>query len=821
MKLKFDVKGMTCASCQAHVEKAVKSLDGVTEVNVNLLKNTLQLQMDETVCSVERIKKAVENAGYELLEKSVSPKKNGEGKRLVISFAFLLVLMYFCMGNMMWNFPTVPIFDHHKNPLGHCLIQLVLTVPIIALNFRYFVNGTKLLFRRSPNMDTLVSVGATFSFLYSLACTVLVAFGKTEYHTYLYYEAVGMILCFVSLGKFLENLSKRKTTSALDKLVALTPQKAVVWSNGQEVEVDASAVQVGDLVVLKKGGFIPVDGVVVEGSVSVDQSNLTGESIPVLKGLGEEVCSATVVSSGYAKIRATKVGQDTSIANVIRLVEEASSSKAPISKLADKISGIFVPVILILSVLVFACNFGFILWQRPEYVSNAFATALNFAVTVVVIACPCALGLATPVAIMVGTGKGAENGLLIKNAEILEKAHSIGTVVLDKTGTVTQGKPVVTDFIALEQGLETPVFSLENRSEHPLANAITEYFVGTSLAEVSDYRSIDGEGIFGIIDGKEYSVGNAKTVKEIPEEIGVKASEFSRQGKTPLFVSKNGKVCGLIAVQDQIKPTSKQAVETLKKQGVKVVMLTGDNEKTARAVAEQIGVNEVIAEVRPEDKARVIESLKGKHGLVAMVGDGVNDAVALTSADLGIAIGAGSDVAVDSADIVLVRNDIFDVVNVMNLSKRVLRTIRFGLFWAFFYNLICVVLATGIFYYFSGGTFKMVPTYGSIAMSISSVSVVLNALTVNKFKAVRYEEKIERKENTTMVYKVEGMMCKHCKMHVENAVGSIDGVVSVNADFTTGLVTVETSKEVSTELIKQRKKHRRVLFFFALYTIIL
>ncbi|MCQ3035035.1 MAG: heavy metal translocating P-type ATPase [Bacilli bacterium] len=788
MKKKFDVTGMSCAACQAHVQKAVERLNGVKSVNVNLLQNNMIVEYDENSCSVLNIVDAVKNAGYgaSLPEKEVKVKKQKDYDliKLIISIVILLVIMYFSMGNMMWNWPAPKVFDHMESPLGFSLLQFVLTLPIIVIYFKYFISGFSKLFKGHPNMDTLIAVGSTASMIYGVYCLFMIGFGHPEYHDYLYFESAGMILTLVSLGKYLEGLSKKRTTKAITKLMDLAPKSAIIIKNEQEVTVDIKDVQIGDIVVIKKGDAIPVDGIIIEGSASIDQANITGESMPVYKEVNSSVYSATTLTAGYIKIKATKVGEDTSIANIIRLVDEASNSKAPISKLADKISGIFVPVILSIALVVFIVNY---------IVSKDFELALNFGITVVVIACPCALGLATPVAIMVGTGKGAENGLLIKNAEILEKAHNIKTIVLDKTGTITEGKPKVVDFISYtKEDLLSVVYSIENLSEHPLASSIVDYSKNkhSKLLEVSNFESIDGRGLKGVINNETYYVGNLKLVDDlnIDTDIEDKINAYSLEGKTPLIIIKNTEVVGIITVKDEVKENSVLAIKKLREKGIKVVMLTGDNKKTAEAIAKEVGVDEVKADVLPTDKQRIINSLKqdDKH-LVAMVGDGVNDALALISADLGIAIGAGSDVAIDSADIVLLRNDLLDVLNVISLSKRTLNTIKLGLFWAFFYNFVCVILATGFMYYING--FRMSPMIGSIAMSISSVSVVLNALTINlfkpekKFKEIQEPIKEEVKMNTEYVISVEGMMCMHCVKHVQNACLSVPGVTSAVASL--------------------------------------
>lgn len=818
MKLKFNVEGMTCASCQAHVSKAVEQLEGTSKVNVNLLKNTLDVEVDETKCDASKIEDAVQKAGYKAYIPNANKKtdklieKNHDLAYLIFSLVDLLVIMYFSMGHMMWGWPVPKVFNMHTNPMGFSLVQFILVLPIIFLYRKYFINGFKKLIKLSPNMDTLIAIGATFSIAYGIYCLFMISMGYTEYHMYLYFEAAGMILTLVSLGKYLEKLSKRKTTTAIEKLMDLSPKEAVVLKDNIETKVKIEEVKLGDIVVVKKGDSVPVDGKIIEGNASIDQSNITGESIPVYKTANDDVYSSTIVTAGYIKVKATKVGEDTSIANIIKLVDEASNSKAPISKLADKISGVFVPVILAIALVTFIINL---------IVSKDFQIALNFAITVIVIACPCALGLATPVAIMVGTGKGAENGLLIKNAEILEKAHHIKTVVLDKTGTITEGKPRVTDFESFESDsdLLSVIYSLENMSEHPLALSMIEYAKenNANLLEVKEFKTTDGRGIEGIVNNSKYFIGNYKSVEELKlntKELEDKVNNLSYQGKTPLLIIKDNKVVGLIAVKDEVKESSKQAISELRNKGIKVIMLTGDNRKTAEAIAKEVNVDEVISDVHPEDKQKVINSLKtNDKNLIAMVGDGVNDAPALTSADLGIAIGGGSDIAIESADIVLLRNDLLDVLNVISLSKRVINTIKLSLFWAFFYNFVCVILSTGFLYYLTDKKFMMTPMIASVAMSISSVSVVLTSLTINFFKVKKAKNsnnssvsiKEKNKMQTKVIY-VDGMMCNHCKAHVEEACKKVPGVSDAVVSLQDKNVTVTCEEKVTDEALKQSIK---------------
>ena len=864
-KSKFDIQGMTCSACQAHVQKALEKTDGVKSVNVNLLKNNAVVEYDESVCTADRLSAAVADTGYTLIlptntaKTAIKPaQKDYTLAKLISCIVLLLILMYFSMGNMMWGFPAPKVFDHHANPMGFALLQFLLVLPILFIYRHYFSSGFKKLFKGKPNMDSLIAVGATASLAYGIFALFMISYAQAmvsagndvsrwqsvlaTYHDSLYFESAGMILTLVSLGKYLEGLSKKKTTAAVTKLMDLAPKRAILFRDGEETEIAAENVKVGDILIVKNGASVPVDGVITEGSASLNQANVTGESMPVYKTEGDEVFSSTTVTAGYFKMRASKVGDDTTIASIIRLVDEASNSKAPISKLADKISGIFVPIILSIALVTLIANL---------IAGSSFELSLNFAISVVVIACPCALGLATPVSIMAGTGKGAQCGLLIKNAEILEKAHLIKTVVLDKTGTITEGKPKVTDYIEYQNGLLNAVYSLENKSEHPLALSVVEYAKANNatLFDVDEYKSVEGRGIEGVIDGKAYAIGNLKYATEKGADVsGAKntADGLASEGKTPLFVVCDGALAGLIAVKDPVKSGSVQAVQELIKRGIKVVMLTGDNEATASVIAKEVGVSEVIADVYPTDKQRVIEGLKtdSKH-LVAMVGDGVNDAPALTSADLGIAIGGGSDVAIECSDIVLLRNDLMDVLNVIALSRRTLNTIRLGLFWAFFYNFVCVIIATGVFYYING--FKINPMIGALAMSVSSVSVVLNALTINFFKIKRTRsdganlqngqtqnvcpvnectlcqlessgENNNSSENQKnngasaaenevkymkkYVFKVEGMMCGMCEKHVTAAVQKCTGVQNVTSSHIAGTTEVISDEVINVDSVK-------------------
>ena len=834
MKEKFNVLGMSCAACQSHVEKAAKSVNGVKLVEVNLLKGTMNVEYDESVCSADNIVEAIVKAGYKAMPKNAKPGSMpapvvNEHKlaRLIASFVLLMLVMYVSMGNMMWGWPLPAVFDFDKNPMGFALLQFLLTLPICYLERHFFISGFKKLYKRSPNMDSLIAIGATASLIYGIVALFMISYGTATnnhemVHLYahnLYIESAGMILTLVSMGKYFEELSKRRTTDAITKLINMKPKTALVIRDGKEVEIKAEEVKVGEIVIIKKGNIIPVDGKLIEGNIACDEANITGESMPRELVPGDEVYSSTTVLTGYAKLEAVKVGADTKFENIIKLVDEASASKAPISRLADKISAIFVPTILTISLLTLILNWAIV---------KDFELAFRFAITVVVIACPCALGLATPVAIMVSTGKAALNGLLIRNADILERSSNIKTVVMDKTGTITEGKPRVVDFINLanDDNLLNVIYSIESQSEHPLSTAVVEYGSqnGASKLSISDYESIDARGLRARVLDHSYYIGNVK-ILDGNEDTDIKSrlDKLSNEGKTPLIITKDNEVCGIIAVRDEPKESSLEAIKLLKERGIRCVMLTGDNERTAKAIAKEIGVDEVIADVYPEDKQRIISEFKSdKNHLVAMVGDGVNDAPALATADLGIAIGSGSDIALESSDIVLLNNSLVDVVNVIRLSHRTLNTIKLNLFWAFFYNLICVTIATGIFQHWN---FTINPMIGSIAMSFSSVSVVLCSLTINFFKPIKTEvkglcningacalenleekeEKKEEEEKMSLTISVDGMMCKMCKAHVEKACLGVEGCTAAVASVEDKNVVVEgtAAKEALVAAIKE------------------
>lgn len=823
MKQKFDVTGMSCAACQAHVEKAVAALDGVQSVAVNLLSNSMVAEYDEAALSAQDICAAVDKAGYHARlhgaqasqmphgETPVAQQLKGMKLRLIWSIAFLVPLFYLCMGHMV-GAPLPGIFVGMENTMVFALAQLVLVIPIMYINDHYFKNGFQTLFNRSPNMDSLIALGSTAAFLYSLWAIFYAGWqmGRGELHAAhetvmnnLYLESVGMILTLISVGKYMETRSKGKTGDAIRALMDLAPKTATVLRDGVETEVPVEEVVVGDLIRLKPGGSIPVDGVVTEGSSAVDESALTGESIPVEKHPGDKVSAATINQTGTFVMQATGVGEDTALSRIIRLVEDASASKAPIAKLADKVSGVFVPVVITIAVVTA------LIWL---IVTGLPGRALTAGVAVLVISCPCAMGLATPVAIMVGTGRGAQNGTLFKSAEALEALQSVDTIVLDKTGTVTQGKPEVTDLLPAEGRTEEELLclaaSLESRSEHPLAQAIVACAkeAGIPLVDVEDFQAVPGRGIQGVIQGARYTAGNARLFAE--EGIGLtdRADQLAEEGKTPLFFAEDGKYIGTIAVADPAKPGSQAAIAAMGELGLNVVLLTGDNRRTAEAVGRQMGVAQVIAEVLPEDKERHIAQLQAQGKKVAMVGDGINDAPALARADVGIAIGAGTDVAIESADVVLMRSELMDAVGAWELSRATLRNIRQNLFWALFYNCLGIPLAAGLFYPILH--WQLNPIFGAAAMSLSSFCVVSNALRLRFFKPrhqtapkaaepAKHIELETEEETMTKILTVEGMMCVHCQGRVEKALAGVKGVKSVSIDLEAKTATVEAGLLVS------------------------
>ncbi len=726
MRKNFDITGMSCSACSARVENVVGKLDGVRSVAVSLLRNTMCVDYDESAVSPEKIIAAVTGAGYGAYPEGTGPARNAGdeirlmGRRLAASAVLLVILMYFSMGHM-FGLPMPA-----ENPAALGLIQLVLTAPILIINRKYFVNGFKALFRRSPNMDSLVALGAAASVGYSLYAMIRIFMGEGHFLHDLYFEGAAMIVTLISLGKFLEARSKRHTGDAIEKLVGLTPKTARLLRNGEEVEVPVGQVEVGDILIVRGGESVPVDGAVVSGSGSVDESAITGESIPVSKKEGDSLIGATVVSSGYFRLRAERVGPDTTLSQIIKLVEEAGSSKAPISKLADRVSGVFVPVVISIAIVTF------IIWMLA---GAGLGKALTFAIAVLVISCPCALGLATPTAIMVGTGKGAEKGILIKSAEALETLRAVKSVVLDKTGTVTVGRPAVTRVIMEPEDLPMAA-AVEAMSGHPLSLAVTEYAKseGIECPPAEKFSAPEGLGISAEVRGQTVIAGNLRMMEEYGVDVSAYAAEAeaaANEGETPLYFARDGKAMGLITVADPIKEDSAAAVAAMKELGLRVIMVTGDNEKTARAIAARAGIDEVIAGVLPAGKEGKIRDLQ-REGRVAMVGDGINDAPAMTRADVGLAIGGGTDVAIEAADIVLMRSSLMDAADAFRLSRATIRNIRQNLFWAFFYNVIGIPVAAGALYVPLG--LKLSPMLAAAAMSFSSVFVVTNALRLRKFK---------------------------------------------------------------------------------------
>ncbi|MCR5653536.1 MAG: heavy metal translocating P-type ATPase [Ruminococcus sp.] len=722
---KFNISGMMCSACQAHVENAVKKLDGIESVNVNLLANTMDACYDEKVLNNKKIISAVKKAGYGAKEFSRGNDEFSENadktkRQLILSIIFLIPLMFVSMSHMIGI--HIPIFEN-ITLLG--FVEIVLLIPILILNRKYFINGFKSLFKLNPNMDALIALGAGVSIAYSIYNLVLTS--VTGLNVHYYFESAGMILTFITIGKFLESKSKSKTSSAISKLIKLTPKTALIEQDGKEIEVETSTVKQGDIVICKNGLSIPVDGRIIEGYCSVDESAITGESIPTDKSVGDSVIGGTVLTSGYVKVEAVSTGEDTTLSKIIKLVEDATTSKAPIARIADKVAAVFVPAVIGIAIITT------IIWLL---VGAEVGKAISFGIAVLVISCPCALGLATPTAIMVGTGKAAQYGILIKSAEALENANKVKTVVLDKTGTITKGEPAVTDIIPYTDSADLLkiAYAIENESEHPLAKAVVNYAEenGTELLKADKFTSYTGSGISAAIDGEKYYSGNVKFIESLGIEFDNNSlEELYNSGKTPLIFSDGKKVIGVIAVADTIKETSAQAVKCLNTLGIDTVMLTGDNEKTAEYIKQITGIKTAHAQVMPEEKERIVRQYK-ENGGTAMVGDGVNDSPALVSADVGIAIGAGTDIAIDSADIVLMKNDLLDVVTTIKLSKAVLKNIRENLFWAFIYNIICIPLAAGAFYTLLG--WQLQPMFGTIAMSLSSICVVSNALRLKRFK---------------------------------------------------------------------------------------
>lgn len=836
MDKKFDVTGMTCSACSSHVEKSVSKLVGEGNVTVSLLTNSMQVKYDDSKVSDNDIIKAVEDAGYgasvaggekksEKRESVVDNELKEMKTRLIVSFAFLIPLMYISMGSMV-GLPQPRFLSGHGNAVSFAFTQFLLCLPILYVNRKYFQVGFKTLWHRAPNMDSLIAVGSTAALVYGIVAIYRMSYGLgvgnnelvMKYHMDLYFESAVMILTLITLGKFLETRSRRKTSEAISRLTELAPETAVIETENGEKEIPIEELSIGDIVIVKPGARIPADGTIVDGTSAVDESALTGESIPVEKSAGDKIIAASINKNGFLKFRAEKVGSETTLAQIIKLVEDASASKAPIAKLADKIAGVFVPIVMAIAVITA------VVWLAVGY---EFEFALSCAIAVLVISCPCALGLATPVAIMVGTGKGAENGILIKSAEALETLHLVKTVIMDKTGTITEGKPVVTDVFSsgiTEDELLAIAASVEKPSEHPLAGAIIETAEEKQLIlkEIKDFTAVSGRGIIAEADGKKIYAGNRNMMIENGISVEVfeeKEKIYSEEGKTVLYFAEGNKPLGIIAVQDIPKKTSKAAIRQFKKLGIDVVMLTGDNKRTAQAIAKSLGITNVVSEVMPQDKEAVVRSFQEKGGKTAMIGDGINDAPALARADVGVAIGAGTDVAIESADIVLMKSDLMDAVTAVKLSRATIKNVKENLFWAFFYNTICIPLAAGLWYPIFG--IKLNPMIGAAAMSLSSVCVVSNALRLKLFKPnndteldddtddinnvetdiISYEEsKGENVMKKEMI--IEGMSCTHCSGRVEKALNEIDGV-SAKVDLEKKTAYVDLTKDVSDDVLSK------------------
>ena len=820
---RYNVSGMSCAACSSRVEKAVSSLPGINSCNVSLLTNSMTVEGN---ADSRDIIAAVEKAGYKArLEKEQEGRKGKDSfspdeetaklkRRLTASLVFLVILMYFSMGHMMWGWPIPRFMEGNHIAMG--LLQLILTAAVMVINQKFFISGFKGLIHRAPNMDTLVAIGAAAAFIYSTAALFLMTDAQLEgdissvegYMHEFYFESAAMILTLITVGKMLEARSKGKTTDAIRRLMSLAPEKATVIRGDREVIVPVAQVKKGDIFVLRPGERVPVDGTIVEGKSAIDESALTGESIPAEKGEGDSVSAATINTSGYLKCRAVRVGEDTTLAQIVRLVSDAAATKAPVAKIADKVSGIFVPAVMAISLLTLA------VWLAA---GQSMGFALARGISVLVISCPCALGLATPVAIMAGSGKGARSGILFKTAAAMEETGKIQIVALDKTGTVTKGHPEVADIVTAESVHEEQLlrlaFDLESRSEHPLAVAIVEEASrrGMEAAEVSEFEALPGRGLVAVREGRVIAGGNLQFISskaEVKENISAEARRISSQGKTPLFFSEDGKMIGMIAVADSIKEDSHKAVEELENMGIKVVMLTGDNEAAARSIGEKAGISRVIAQVLPSEKEKVIRTLH-KQGKTAMVGDGINDAPALTRADVGIAIGAGTDIAVDAADVVLMKNSLRDVPAAIRLSRSALKIIHENLFWAFIYNVVGIPLAAGVF--ISALGWQLNPMFAAAAMSLSSFCVVTNALRLNLVNVYdeRKDHKIKirkkRKEDKLMekTMKIEGMMCGHCEATVKKTLEGIEGVESAEVSHEKGTAVVICSSELENEVLRQ------------------
>lgn len=798
MEKKFDVSGMTCSSCVANITKAVEKLDGVSGANVNLMTNSMKVNFDENIVDDEKIIGAVEKIGYgaspagektKSEDRPVDDREKALKHRLISSIIFMVILMYIAMGPMV-NLPTPGIFHGREGAIIFAFSQFLLALPVVYINRDFYISGFKGLKNRAPNMDSLVAIGSLAALVYGIFAIYMMAYGFGQgdmelvdaYRHNLYFESSAMILTLITVGKYLEEKSKNKTRSSLANLMDLAPKMATVIEDGEEVVKNIEDVRVGDILLVRPGESVAVDGKVIEGASSLDESAVTGESIPVQKSVGDRVISASINTTGSFKFQAEKVGEDTTISQIIKLVDEANQSKAPIAKLADEIAGVFVPAVLIIA----AATFG--IWMALGY---GFENALNFAISVLVISCPCALGLATPVSIMVATGKSADFGLLFKNAEVLENLHKIDVIVMDKTGTITEGKPILTDIVTDldEENFLKIAGSIEKNSQHPLASAIINYAQENDidLEEITNFNSVSGRGLNGEIAGNKYLAGNLEYMLEEKidlKDFQAKAEELAGEGKTSMYFANESEVLGIISVKDLPKESSKDAIKLLRDMGKKIIMLTGDNEKTAEAIADEIGVDQTLAGLLPQDKNKEIDKIQKSGKKVLMIGDGINDAPSLAKADIGMAIGHGTDVAIESSDVVLMRSDLLDVVSALELSKATIKNIKQNLFWAFFYNTIGIPLAAGLLFPAFG--IKLSPMFAALAMSLSSVFVVNNALRLRRFKPrgvkrsleeakpsnekeiVKEENLIEKNEKRTKI-KVEGMTCGHCEKRVADA----------------------------------------------------
>ena len=808
---KFSITGMSCSACSAAVTRAVSKLDGVENVNVNLLTNSMETEYDETKTNSKKIISAVKKAGYgaklySFDEESYNKDSDSVKKRLILSIVFLNPLMFVAMSHM---------FGIHISFLENTIIQgaleILFLIPILILNRKYFIGGFKSLFKLHPNMDALIALGAGISVLYSLYIYIICSINNFDVMTasanglHFYFESAGMILAFITVGKYLESKSKSKTSSAISKLIKLTPKTAIVLKDGEEIEINTDEIKSGDIVICKNGLSVPIDGEIISGNCSINESAITGESIPVDKNIGDEVIGGTVVTSGYIKVKAVNTGENTTLSKIIKLVEDATTSKAPIARIADKVAGVFVPSVIGIALITS------IIWL----IAGAdVGKAISFGIAVLVISCPCALGLATPTAIMVGTGKAAGFGILIKSATALETSDKIKNVILDKTGTITKGSPTVTDVIEYSDNFLKIAYSIENNSEHPLAKAVVKYAKDNdvNLIEATDFKSHTGSGVSAVIDNKTYYSGNYSFI----ESLGINFDnnsiiELYNSGKTPLLFADDKEVIGIIAVADTIKETSKEAIEELKALDVNSIMLTGDNKQTANSIQQKAGIKTAYAQVLPQQKEQIIRKYK-KEGIAAMVGDGINDSPALVTADVGIAIGAGTDIAIDSADIVLMKSDLLDVVTLIELSRAVIRNIKENLFWAFIYNIICIPLAAGAFYNLLG--WQLEPMFGTIAMSLSSICVVTNALRLRGFKPkhikrgesehINYETIIPDTDDLdSKTVHIEGMMCEHCVARVQKALESIsDKPVTVSLNDNNAKVDNTLDDKLIKETIK-------------------